>query len=187
MALSSKALAGVGGFGGSMTEDQDLAVRLVLAGLRVEWLHDVRIEDEKPSSLAVTIRQRARWMAGKRGAARAHLAALVKSGRPVALDQAVRLIQPGRSFVALLSGLVLGTTLVWESRWLLSWEIWATAVGVQLLLPIPFLVREGVTGRRLARYPLLVVLAALWIPIRLLSRGVSGWYHTPHGERRDTD
>lgn len=186
MAITSAALTRVGDFGDSVTEDQDLGVRLVLAGMRVEWLHDVRIEDEKPASLTVTIRQRARWMAGKRSAARAHLTALLKTGRPAALDQAVRLIQPGRSFVALLSGTLLVAAAASSTRWLLPWEIWAAAVGVQVLLPIPFLVKEGVTGRRLARYPLLVLLAALWIPIRILSRRVSGWYHTPHGDKPDS-
>ncbi|MGH8950141.1 MAG: hypothetical protein ACRDX9_01840, partial [Acidimicrobiia bacterium] len=40
--------------------------------------------------------------------------------------------------------------------------------------------RDGVEPRRLWRYPLLVILAGLWVPIRLLSSRVRGWYHTPH-------
>ena len=66
MAFTSTALDDVGGFGTSLTEDQELGARLVLAGKTVEWLHDVRVRDEKPASVGVAVRQRARWMAGKR-------------------------------------------------------------------------------------------------------------------------
>ena len=66
MAMSPGLLDRVGGFGDSLTEDQELGARIVLASERVEWLHDVKVEDEKPTSLSVTVRQRARWMSGKR-------------------------------------------------------------------------------------------------------------------------
>lgn len=180
MAFTAGALDVVGGFGDSLTEDQELGARLVLAGLRVEWLHDVRIRDEKPESVGVAIRQRARWMAGKREAANKHFKALVKKGSPASLDQALRLVQPGRSFVALVSAAMTALALVTRSKWLLPWEVWGVAAAVQVLEPIPFLARDGVEPRRLARYPLLVILAGLWIPIRLLSGRVRGWYHTPH-------
>jgi cellulose synthase/poly-beta-1,6-N-acetylglucosamine synthase-like glycosyltransferase len=181
MAFTPDALAAAGGFGDSLTEDQELGARLVLAGERVEWLHDVRIRDEKPSSVSVTARQRARWMAGKRAAAKLHARSLVMTGRPAALDQALRLVQPGRSFVALVSGVLTVASTTTRSAWLLPWQVWAVATAVQVLEPLPFLAREGVPARRLVRYPLLAVLAAMWIPIRLLSRRVKGWYHTPHG------
>jgi len=180
MALTAGALDKVGGFGDSLTEDQELGARLVLAGQRVEWLHDVKIRDEKPGTIGVAVRQRARWMAGKREAARKHFSALVRHGSPSSLDQALRLVQPGRSFVALLSGVLTVLAVTTRSRWLLPWEIWATATAVQVLEPIPFLARDGVEPRRLLRYPLLVILAGLWVPIRLLSSRVRGWYHTPH-------
>lgn len=184
MALSATALAVSGGFGNSVTEDKDLGIRVLLAGKRVEWLHDVRIRDEKPDSLKVAINQRARWMAGKRMAARTHLLDLLKARRPITWDQAVRLIQPGRSFMALISGVMLVAAIAVPSKWVIPWQLWAAATAVQVLLPVPFLVKEGIRGRRLARYPLLVLLAGLWIPIQILSRRVSGWYHTPHGVRQ---
>lgn len=182
MAISSSALDKAGGFKESITEDQELGTRLVLAGERVEWLHDVRIADEKPSNLGVALRQRARWMAGKRAAARRHVGALIRTRSAAAWDQALRMVQPGRSFVALVSGILLLLALLFEADWLLPWQLWLGVVGVQLLEPIPFLMRDGITGRRLIRYPLLVLIAAMWLPVRLLSRGVEGWYHTPHGE-----
>lgn len=180
MAFTAGALETVGGFSNSHTEDQELGARLVLAGMRVEWLHDVKIRDEKPSSIGVAVRQRARWMAGKRKAARKHFSALVRRFTPVSLDQALRLVQPGRSFVALVSALLTVLALVTKARWLLPWEVWGVATFVQILEPLPFLARDGVEPKRLLRYPLLVILAALWVPIRILSGRVKGWYHTPH-------
>jgi cellulose synthase/poly-beta-1,6-N-acetylglucosamine synthase-like glycosyltransferase len=180
MAFTAAALEQVGGFGDSLTEDQDLGVRLLLAGRRVEWLHDVRIRDEKPATVGVAVRQRARWMAGKREAARKHFGALVRRATPASLDQALRLVQPGRSFVALVSVLMTVLALVTASNWFLPWPVWAVATAVQVLEPIPFLARDGVSAGQLARYPLLMILAALWIPVRIVSGLVKGLYHTPH-------
>ena len=50
-----------------------------------------------------------------------------------------------------------------------------------MLLPLPFLARDGVPARYLARYPLVTLIALLWVPVRVASRlGARGWYHTPH-------
>jgi cellulose synthase/poly-beta-1,6-N-acetylglucosamine synthase-like glycosyltransferase len=180
MAFTSAVLDDVGGFGTSLTEDQELVARLVLAGRKVEWLHDVRVRDEKPASIGVAVRQRARWMAGKREAARKHFGSLVRRSTPASLDMALRLVQPGRSFIALTSLLMTALSAITGSRWLLPWEAWAVATAIQVLEPIPFLARDGVKPRQLVRYPLLVILAALWIPVRVVSGMVKGWYHTPH-------
>ncbi len=179
MALSATALADAGGFGDTLAEDQDLGVRLLLAGHLVSWLHDVRIADEKPAHVGVSIRQRARWMSGKR-AARRHTVALLRKRSLAAVDMVVRLWQPGRSFVALLSGGLAAIAALTGSTLLLPWQVWATATALQVLQPIPYLAREKVGVRRLLRYPLLVLLAALWLPVRLMSNRVKSWYHTPH-------
>jgi cellulose synthase/poly-beta-1,6-N-acetylglucosamine synthase-like glycosyltransferase len=163
-----------------LTEDQELGVRLLLAGKRVEWLHDVKIRDEKPATVGVAVRQRARWMAGKREATRKHLPSLIKRFSPATLDQALRLVQPGRSFVALVSVLMTILAAATSSNWILPGQIWGITAAVQILEPIPFLARDGVGAGQLARYPLLVILAALWLPVRLASTLVKGWYHTPH-------
>jgi cellulose synthase/poly-beta-1,6-N-acetylglucosamine synthase-like glycosyltransferase len=186
MAFTAAALERAGGFGDSLTEDQELGVRLLLAGHRVEWLHDVKIRDEKPATVGVAVRQRARWMAGKREAARKHLPALLKRFTPATLDQAMRLVQPGRSFIALVSLVMTVLAAVTASTWLLPWPVWGIATAVQILEPIPFLARDGVAASQLARYPLLVILAALWIPVRLASSVVKGWYHTPHRGASET-
>ena len=184
MAFTGDALAAVGGFDGGLAEDQDLGARLALAGRTVEWLHDVRIHDEKPTDAASAIRQRARWMAGKRQVARTHLGALwqgsveQRSGR--LFDIGLRLVQPGRSFIALLSGTLTVAGFITRSKFLFPWPIWGTLTAIQLLEPIPFLARDGVPPKHLIRYPFLVILAVLWIPIRVASSIARGWGHTKH-------
>ena len=184
MCFTDGALRAAGGFAESLVEDQDLAVRLALAGIGITWMHDVRVRDEKPSAVSVVLRQRARWAAGKRQVARRHLGRLLGMGlsrfcwRHV--DQAIRLVQPSRMFVALLSSCLAVTAALTTSRWLLPWQVWAIAGGLLFVAPVPFLVREGVPWRWVARYPLLTGLALLWIPVQVLSRRVDRWTHTPH-------
>lgn len=182
MAFSAGLIDEVGGFQQSLTEDQNLGARIVLAGERVEWLHDVKVRDEKPTSVGVAIRQRARWMSGRRRASRTYTMDLLKTGRLPAFDQALRLVQPGRMFVALISA-ILTVLAVWlGTAWFIPPLVWGTATVIQALEPIPFLAREGVAPRHLVRYPLLLILAVLWIPIRVVSSLATEWYHTPHGD-----
>ncbi len=185
MVISAAALAGAGGFGGGLTEDTDLGVRLALAGHPVVWVHDVRFRDEKPQDVGVAVRQRARWMAGKRDVARRRFGELMREARrrrdPGLADLAVRLVQPGRSFVALASGGLAAVSAGTGSRLLFPWPVWGAATAVQVLAPVAFLARDGVPARYLVRYPLVTLIAALWVPVRLVSRTVDRWYHTPHG------
>jgi cellulose synthase/poly-beta-1,6-N-acetylglucosamine synthase-like glycosyltransferase len=177
MCISQRALAECGGFGDSLVEDQDLGVRLFMSGRRVRWLHDVRIADEKPALPGVAIRQRSRWVTGRRQAARRWTGPLLRKASPAAWDLALRLVQPSRMGVAMLSLLL--SILSWLGVPLWPWWVWAGLALVQILAPIPFLVRDRVPGRYLVRYPLLVVLPLLKIPARLFRP--RGWYHTPHG------
>jgi hypothetical protein len=184
MCLTGEALERSGGFGDSLTEDADLGARLARVGIPVRWVHDVRIGDEKPTTVGVVIRQRARWTAGRRGVARRHalplLGAALRRGDGGLADLALRLVQPGRTFVALVSGIlaVLAATVATEV--LLHPGIWAAAAAMQFFMPLAFLAREGVAPRYLLAYPLLLLLAALWVPVRIASRLTRGWYHTPH-------
>lgn len=174
--VTAGALEAAGGFGGAATEDQELTVRLHLAGIPVVWAHGIRVRDEKPTRSVVAMRQRGRWVGGRRQVARQHLGALLRRPSLASFDLALRLVQPSRMGVALLSaGLAAGSAL---GAPLLPAGMWAGLAAVQVLAPIPFLVREGVPLRYLARYPLLVILPLLKGSARLSRQ--EGWYHTPH-------
>ena len=88
----------------------------------------------------------------------------------------VRLIQPSRMGVALISALL--ATGAGLGLPLLPWQLWLSVAAIQVLAPLPFLVRDGVERRFLVRYPLLVLNPLLKLPARLIRR--RGWYHTPH-------
>jgi cellulose synthase/poly-beta-1,6-N-acetylglucosamine synthase-like glycosyltransferase len=184
MAFTGEALVEVGGFGDGLTEDQELGVWFALAGRKVEWLHDVRIYDEKPAGAAPAVRQRARWMAGRRAVARRYLGSLWRGAveeRSLRLfDVGLRLIQPGRSFIAALSGALTVISWATRSRLLFPWPVWGAITAVQFFEPIPFLARDGVAPRYLLRYPFLAILGILWIPIRIASAIATGWGHTTH-------
>lgn len=183
MCISAAALADAGGFGDSLVEDQELGVRLFLSGHRVRWMHDVRIADEKPAGATVAIRQRARWATGRRGVAQRYFGKLLKQGEPASWDLALRLVQPSRMGVALLSAGLAAASALGAPLW--AWRFWLGVGLTQLLAPIPFLARDRVPARYLLRYPYLVLLPLMKVPARLLKN--SGWYHTPHeGSDRST-
>lgn len=185
MCLRQEALADAGGFGGSLTEDQELGIRLVMTGRRVHWVHDVRVRDEKPADVGVAVRQRARWVAGKRQLAKRHAAGLLRSARHqrswAPVDVLLRLVQPGRSFLALVVGALFAVALVLDTTWLLPASVLGIAAVAQFVWPIPFLMRENLQMRYLLSYPLIAVIALLWLPIQVASSRQGGWYHTPHG------
>ncbi len=185
MVLTAEALAAAGGFGDSLTEDQELGARLALAGLPVVWLHDLRIFDEKPTEVSAVVGQRARWMAGRRSVALRYLpelwSAAVRRRSPALFDQGLRLAQPSRTLVAGITTLLAVAAAMTSSPLLLPWPVLTAAAAVQIAEPVPFLARDGVPARYLVRYPLLAALGVLWIPIRVVSGRVAGWYHTPHG------
>ncbi len=184
MCLTAAALEQAGGFEPSDTEDQALTARLLLAGIRVHWLHDVRVSDEKPETFGVMVRQRTRWAGGKRlvgrSATRSLLGLSLKEGSMAPFDLAVRINQPSRSMVAAVSGVLTIVAAVWPSRYLLPWWIWAIATVLQVGAPMVFLARDEVPARYRWRYPYLAVFAALSPIARLLSRRPTKWYHTPH-------
>jgi cellulose synthase/poly-beta-1,6-N-acetylglucosamine synthase-like glycosyltransferase len=190
MCITATALDQVGGFSGSLVEDQDLAARLTLADIPITWMHDVRVRDEKPATAAVVVRQRARWAAGRRAVASRHAGRLLRQGigrrNWGTIDSALRLVQPSRTFVAFVSAGLAVAAATTGSSLLLPAVVWIAIAAAQFVAPIPFLIRDGVPLRWVVRYPALVGLALLWLPIQLVSRRVGSWVRTPHrGESPD--
>lgn len=185
MAFTAGSIQDAGGFTDDLVEDQALGVRLALAGHVVRWLHHVRVRDEKPTGTAVAVGQRARWMAGRRSVAREMAGVVFAEAirqRSFALaDLGLRMRQPSRTFLAFLAAVLGLVTFFTQSSWLLPWEMWFAIVVVVLVMPLVFLWRDHVAWKYLLRYPLLVLLALLWVPVRITSALVRGrWRVTPH-------
>ncbi len=184
MAVSSEALAAVGGFEDDLTDDLALNVRLNLAGYRTHWLHHVHVRDEKPTAADDAVLQRARWVRGKRDVQRRHGGELFRTAllqrKPALLDLGFRLYNPGRSFLALaLIGLAVVAAVFPDLGLWSAWILGAIAAFV-VLLPVAFLAIDGIPGRYLIRYPYVVVIGLLWLPIRVASRLTRSWRRTPH-------
>lgn len=184
MAVPAAALAAAGGFEDDLTDDLSLNIRLNLAGYRTGWLHHVRVRDEKPERTEVVVTQRARWVRGKREVRRIYLGRLVRTAftqrRLDLLDLAIRLVNPGRSFLAL--GLVVLTGTAILAPGLGLWPAWVlgSVTVVVVALPLVFLAIDGVPRRYLIRYPYVAAIGVLWVPIRIAGRLVRGWRRTPH-------
>lgn len=182
---------------GCLTEDLEYSVQLVLHGRRVAWAHDAAVYDEKPLTLAASIRQRTRWMQGHWTCAGRYLPALLwmamRRLSPRALDSAIYLLQPllvlgsALSLLATLLGLWLGP------MGLVTAEV-AHGPGGQplpvlfsllfLLVSLGFAVAHGRGSPGfLARVLLLPLFGLTWIPaivLGFLRRRQQVWAHTAH-------
>lgn len=184
MAIPAGALEAAGGFEDDLVDDLALNLRLNLAGYRTRWLHDVRVRDEKPTRADAAVGQRARWVRGKREVRRRYGAPLVATAfrerRMDLFDLAARLYNPGRSFLALaLGGLTVASIVAPGPGWWSPWVL-GSVTAVVVTLPVVFLAIDGVPGRYLVRYPYVTAIGLLWLPVRILSRTVTGWRRTPH-------
>ena len=177
MCLTARALQESGGFGTSLVEDQELGVRCFLAGFPVRWLHDLRVGDEKPVTADVAVSQRARWQSGRRQVARRWFSTLIKKRTRGSWDLALRLVQPSRAGIALISAVLAVASALGAPLW--PWPVWTFIALIQVLGPLPFLIRDGVGPRYLIRYPVMVLLPLFKVLARF--RRNRGWYHTPHG------
>jgi cellulose synthase/poly-beta-1,6-N-acetylglucosamine synthase-like glycosyltransferase len=185
MALTREALDAAGGFTDNLTDDVALNARLNLAGYRARWLHDIRVFDEKPTGTKSTVTQRSRWVRGKRDTQRQYGWSLIRSGfvdrQPALLDLAYRLYNPGRSFVALVVAVLAVLAAVFPQWGLWPWWFLSGVAVMVVLLPIVFLIIDGIPARYIVKYPYVTVLAVLWLPIRIGSRVLTGWNRTSHG------
>ena len=177
------ALAAAGGWSGSLTEDLDLTVRLLLAGHTIRYLPEARVWDEKPATLRTAVEQRRRWAQGRTGVRKNRGAKLWKasvaerSASMMAL--ALRLVLPGRSFRLLFAMALVALAALWGWTFPLSWPVW---IGLALWLggrPLWALWRVREIRPYLRWYPLTLIWGFVWVWVRLGPKR-SGWYHTPH-------
>lgn len=123
----------------SLVEDLEYHLRLVNAGIRVEFLKNATVSSELPQSAAAALTQRARWEGGRLRIARLWLPRLLRralGGRPVLLEPALELAcLPLASEVVLL-----GVSLLLPVAWL---RIYALASFAIILAHVAAAAAEG--------------------------------------------
>ena len=177
------ALSAAGGWSGSLTEDLDLTIRLLLAGHAVRYLPNARVWDEKPATLKTAVGQRRRWAQGRTGVRKSRGTKLWKASvtrrSPSMMAMALRLVLPGRSFRLLITTALGVMAAAWGWPFPLSWQVW---VALALWLggrPLWALWRVREIRSHLRWYPLTLIWGLVWVWVRLGPRR-GGWYHTPH-------
>lgn len=182
--------------GGCLTEDLDLQMRLIREGTRVCWAHDARTYDEKPIRLAVSWRQRLRWMRGHTHVARRNLPALAWRALRrldwVAFDAALYLLQPVRTVVAAGTLLAIASALAadlaprpffWVFGALLLPYLGYLAHSCLGGLPLLGLALERIPLGYWRLYPAALFFGLTWIPAAFwgsLTAHRREWTHTVH-------
>lgn len=148
---------------GSLTEDIEYHVALILAGERVTFAPDAALEAEMPGTLRGAHTQNVRWERGRIQMIRAYVPRLLRAAlrqrRFAPFDAAMeQLIPPTAVLTALIGACTLagaGLGLV-ESGWAGAWAGLALLAGEAIYLT---------TGLLLARAPARVWLALLYAPV----------------------
>ncbi len=177
-----------------LTDDLELQMQLVRVGERVSWAHDAHVYDEKPITLAASVRQRLRWIRGHWDVALRHTRPLIAQGISsrslVALDAALYTLQPLRTVVA---ALVLGWAGLAVTLGESAWSPWMTGLLVAQLsylntfcflgLPAIGLALDRIPLRYWRFYAHAFVFGLTWIPIcawGIATVRRTTWTHTLH-------
>lgn len=164
---------------GCLTDDHELQLRLLRAGIRVRWAPEAVTFDEKPITMRSSWRQRVRWAQGHWDVGRRHtlplLARTLRRGDLAALDGAIACLQPSRSVNAVLAaGLFTLRGVAWAARIDLGPALsvplgaWAALLACHVVFPQAALAADGVPPRAAARYAFTALLQATWLPVLLV-------------------
>lgn len=194
MCFSRATLEKVPWSGESITEDIEYTLRLVQAGIRIEFAPEAVVRAQMPTSGKQAATQRERWEGGRyallRRAIRLFFQGL-RARRVMVMDRAVELIIPPFVEMFALPILMLATSALWlrfapesgVARWMLVG--WAGVLAAELIY------LAG--GLAVARVPAAVALSLLFAPFyivwklglyaaMILRGGPSGWRRTDRRE-----
>lgn len=177
----------------SLTEDVEFTARCVEREIYPSWAHNAIVYDEKPLTLASSMKQRLRWMQGHFYCARHYFWPLLfKSARTRNLSQfdaALYLFQPMRLLIVALTTLMLylqvATPLYDQlglTKTLPNWFWWAINIALYAQTPLAMMIERvplrGYLG--LLAYPVFLI---TWIPVTVVAFFTSNnteWSHTAH-------
>ncbi len=181
MCIRSACLERVGWRLESLVDDLELTVLLNLEGHAVGWNEHAIVFDEKPTELAVSLRQRQRWMQGHFWVlaryAPALLGRFVRSGRWLYLDALLVLLGPAIALIGLLT--VVGQLAQHSRGWLAhplahELEIIAWLASPLLLAALHSLIGPSLRAGKLSFKYL------IWIPTYFIF-GLSWFYPIVRG------
>lgn len=148
----------------TMVEDQEMLVRLVLAGRRVVWLEHARVDSVLPQTAREASTQRKRWAGGRSELARRAVPQLWRAWRKsrhrrtrrLSLHLMIDLLLPSHAvqLALVFAALVLSTAVPGAGS-----PLWWLAVGLLLAYMGYFL-----TGILLSRVPARALLSIVWAP-----------------------
>lgn len=178
----------------SLTEDLELTIKLSLDGIKVGWIHDVKVYDEKPLTLRDSWNQRLRWMRGHWDICMRYGFALLKKalteGSFHMLDMFLYAMSPFRVILGgaimlflLVSYLANVEIIAFKMHSMLPFEFWLSISLWIWFYPLVALVQERVSFRVFLSIFYLVVWSFTWIPVviqALFSFGEKSWSHTRH-------
>lgn len=188
----------------SLTEDLEFTARLALDGLRVRWVHDARVYDEKPVDFHSAFKQRQRWMTGHADVMTRYVPRLLWRGVTkrdgVALDAAMYLSLPMLMAVWFILDLAqnllflgpFGISAGEQARWSLGMPGFALSIIFTiwwLVLPLYSLRLEGARIRPYW-YTSILMYGLAWVMLILFIYGLAKrkdrrWWHTRHSAALD--
>lgn len=180
---------------GSLADDLELTMKLILDGVRVSYSCHTRTFDEKPLTLGQSLRQRSRWMQGHHDVALRWIVPMARATlrrRSIrCFDALLHLLQPIRLLVAFLLLLLIVTALAVDpdhaalGRALhFTIPAWSLAGALYVVYPVLVAAAEGRLGMALRSLPSFLLFGFTWIPaaaIGLARVRRRVWVHTTHG------
>lgn len=175
-------LVGIGEVAG---EDKELDFRIVQDKVRIHYLHEALVYDEKVAQGRVFAGQRSRWIAAQLACARKYFLpgcrALLTEGNVAFFDKALQTLLLPR--ILLMGTLTLALPLSWLNPYGLPTLFWATLLltaGLALLLALPARFYNAGLLKAVLHLPQALAYMCLAL-IRARTAGRS-FVHTPHGQ-----
>ena len=189
-----KTLKEVGWEATCLVEDLEFTMNLVLNGIKVGWVHEAVVYDEKPITLAQSWNQRRRWMQGFADVNSRYFVRLFTKGlvqkNAVLLDCALYTLQP---YIILLGGLMACTPLL--NIYLFDNDMFILTVRVFpgffkaygiiqfILIPLSLFLDGKLSYKLIFYYPAYLLYCITWIPIAIegiIMMKDKEWNHTTH-------
>ncbi len=177
-----------------LTEDLEMQMRLIRAGVRITWAEDAIVYDEEPENLRAYIIRNVRWTRGSLDTARRHLGGLFRRAftrlDPRAFEGAVYCAQTYRLAVVTLTAALIWATkdsfnlFVWLYRQLPGAEMTVKVINLLplVLYPSVALLMERAKPDVFAAYFLSPALGFFRLPVFIAGvfRGRLDWGRTDH-------